>query len=164
MVSDDGEQLQGWITSNNVLQAVARHIRAAQASADKPQAAGEPALPGPQDDHHSAPTPLGGYQVLEITIPAAPASHTLGDITWPPGYLPVSVQDARTLRDPDPSITLRPGDRVSLLARTRHNTQPPSGEQAADTQPARQAPGLQGHDQRARPAETPDTGGPHLPE
>ena len=31
VISDDGQHLQGWITSQNVLQAVARHIRAAQA-------------------------------------------------------------------------------------------------------------------------------------
>jgi hypothetical protein len=36
------------------------------------------------------------------------AGRKLGDITWPPGRVPVSVQDARTLRDPDPGVTLAP--------------------------------------------------------
>jgi Ca2+-dependent lipid-binding protein len=47
------------------------------------------------------------------------AGRKLGDITWPLGCVPVSVQDARTLRDPEPGVTLAPCDRVSLLARTR---------------------------------------------
>ena len=126
VISDDGQHLQGWLTSQNVLQAVARHISAAQAGAAQPQPAAGPALPGRQDDLHRAPTPLGGFKVLEIAIPASSpaAGRKLGDITWPPGCVPVSVQDACTLRDPGPGITLAPGDRVSLLARTQQSTQP----------------------------------------
>jgi len=121
VISDDGQHLQGWLTSQNVLQAVARHIGAAQAGAAQPQPAGGPALPGRQDDLHQAPTLLGGFKVLEIaiTVGSPAAGRKLGDIAWPPGCVPVSVQDARTLRDPDPGVTLAPGDRVSLLARTQ---------------------------------------------
>ena len=120
VIADDGQHLQGWITSQNVLQAVARHIHAAQGGTGQPQPATGPALHGPHDDLRQAPTPLGGYQVLEITIAAGSpaAGQALGDIAWPPGYIPVSVLDNRTLQDPDPGITLVPGDRVSLLART----------------------------------------------
>jgi CIC family chloride channel protein len=118
VISDDGQHLQGWLTSQNVLQAVARHISAAQAGTAPPQPAAGPAPPGRHDDLR-VPTPLGGFKVLEIAITAGSpaAGRKLGDITWPPGCVPVSVQDARTLRDPDPGITLAPGDRVSLLAR-----------------------------------------------
>jgi chloride channel protein, CIC family len=121
VISDDGQHLQGWLTSQNVLQAVARHISAAQDGTAQPQPAAGSALPGGQDDPHRAPTPLGGFKVLEIAITAgsSAAGRKLGDITWPPGCVPVSVQDAGTLRDPDPGITLVPGDRVSLLARTK---------------------------------------------
>jgi chloride channel protein, CIC family len=121
VISDDGQHLQGWLTSQNVLQAVACHISAAQAGAAQPQPAAGTARPGRQDDLHRAPTPLGGFKVLEIAITAgSPAvGRKLGDITWPPACIPVSVQDTRTVRDPDPGLTLAPGDRVSLLARTR---------------------------------------------
>jgi chloride channel protein, CIC family len=121
VISDDGQHLQGWLTSQNVLQAVARHISAAQPDTAPPQPAVGPAPPGRQDDPHRAPTPLRGFKVLEIAITAGSpaADRKLGDITWPPGCVPVSVQDAQTLRDPDPSITLAPGDRVSLLTRTQ---------------------------------------------
>ena len=53
VISDDGQHLQGWITSQNVLQAVARHIHAAQAGTAQPQPTAEPVLPGPQDDLHA---------------------------------------------------------------------------------------------------------------
>ena len=164
VISADGQHLQGWITSQNVLQAVAGHISAAQAGAAQPQPAAGPALPGRQDDLHRAPTPLGGFKVLEIAIPASSpaAGRKLGDITWPPGSVPVSVHDARSLRDPDPGITLAPGDRVSLLARTQQSTQPSPhrvepgsrpGDQPNDARPAAQAPGPEDNDQRARPSQ-----------
>ena len=164
VISNDGQHLQGWLTSQNVLQAVARHISAAQAGAAQPQPAAGPALPGRQDDLHRAPTPLGGFKVLEIAIPASsPAvGRKLGDITWPPGCVPVSVQDACTLRDPGPGITLAPGDRVSLLARTQQSTQPSPhrvepgsrpGDQPNDARPATQAPGPEDNDPRARPSQ-----------
>ena len=87
-------------TSQNVLQAVARHISAAQAGAAQPQPAAGTVLPGRQDDLHWAPyCALGGFKVLEIAITAGPPAvgRKLGDITWPPGCVPVSVQDVRAM-------------------------------------------------------------------
>ena len=164
VIADDGQHLQGWITTQNVLQAVARHIHAAQAGATQPQPAAGPAPHGPHDDPGQAPAPLGGYQVLEITIAAGSpaAGQALGDTTWPPGWTPVTVLDDQTLRDPDPGITLVPGDRVSLLARAQQDPQPAPprgkpasqpGDQATDAQPAGQAPGSDDRDQRPQPAE-----------
>jgi chloride channel protein, CIC family len=162
VIADDGQHLQGWITTQNVLQAVARHIRTAQAGTPQPQPAAGPAPHGPHDDLLQAPAPLSGYQVLEITIPAGSpaAGQALGDTTWPPGWTPVTVLDDHTLRDPDPGLTLVPGDRVSLLARTQQNPQPAPprgkpggqpGDQATDARPAGQAPGSEGRDQRPQP-------------
>ena len=133
VISADGQQLQGWITSQNVLQAVARHMHAAPAAAQAPRATAL-AVPGPQAAPGQPPAPLAGYQILEITISAGSpaAGQTLGDTTWPPGWIPVTVLDNHTLRDPDPGITLAPGDRVNLLAREPHNPQPahPHGQPA----------------------------------
>jgi chloride channel protein, CIC family len=101
VLSSDGRQVQGWITNSSVLGTVAREI------GGSPQAS--PAQP---------PDPLPGYQVLEVTVEDdSPASgQKLGAITWPPGSIPVSVLQNRSLQEPDPELTLRPGDRVSLLA------------------------------------------------
>jgi CIC family chloride channel protein len=49
VISDDGQRLQGWLTSSNVLQAVARHIRAARDGGPQAQAAAGQVLPGPQE-------------------------------------------------------------------------------------------------------------------
>ena len=118
VLSMDGQQLEGWLTSPNVLQAIARQMATALAAATPPAhlAAGW-ALADQQPAPDDAPVPLRGYQVVEVTIGrgSAAVGHTLGETTWPPGWAPVSVLDDHTLRDPDPGFTLTPGDRVNLL-------------------------------------------------
>ena len=135
VLSTDGQQLQGWITTQNVLQAIARHINAAQAEAARVHLAAEWALPDPAAALDQAPTPLHGYQILEVTIDAdSPAAgHTLGETTWPPGWIPVSVLDNHTLRDADPALTVAPGDRINLVAPTPPDPAPPGDK--ADSQP-----------------------------
>ena len=157
VISDDGQHLQGWITSQNVLQAVARHMHAAPAAPPAPSAA-DPAVPIPQAAPGQPPDPLRGYQILEITISAGSpaAGQALGDTTWPPGWIPVTILDNHTLRDPDPGITLAPGDRVNLLAREPHNPQPahphdqPDGY-PPDVRPAEQTPAPASSEQPPRP-------------
>ena len=124
VISADGQYLQGWITSQNVLQAVARHMHAVPAAPPASRAA-PLAVSIPQAAPGQPPVPLRGYQILEITISAdSPAAgQALGDTTWPPGWIPVTVLDSHTLRDPDPGITLTSGDRVNLLAREPANPQ-----------------------------------------
>ncbi|HUZ34731.1 MAG TPA: chloride channel protein [Streptosporangiaceae bacterium] len=142
VLSADGRHLQGWITSQNVLQAVARHMRTARAATAQAQRAAGPALPGPRAAAREAPTPLRDYRILEITIPAGSpaAGKALGDITWPHEWIPVTVMDNSTQRDPDPGIILTPGDRINLLAREPHNpgpSHPPDerARQAGTSQP-----------------------------
>jgi chloride channel protein, CIC family len=150
VIADDGQHLQGWITTQNVLQAVARYIRTAQVGTAQPQPAAGPVPDGPNDDPRQAPTPLSGYQVLEITISpgSSAAGQTLGDIAWPPGWTPVSVLDNRTLRDPEPGITLAPGDRVNLLAREPHDPEPAHPQDQPTSHP-------HGHPPDARPGPRP---------
>ena len=147
MISADGQHLQGWITSQNVLQAVARHMHAAPAAAQAPRR--RTGRPRPAGRPGQPPAPLPGYEILEITISAGSpaAGQTLGDTTWPPGWIPVTVLDNHTLRDPDPGITLAPGDRVNLLAREPHTPQPAHPHDQPASQPdshppdARSGPG-----------------------
>ena len=115
VLAGDGGHAAGWITNDSVLHAIARQIGTAP-----PQAGASPAQTtnaGPPDQATEPPTPLPGYQVLEITIgPRSPgAGKTLGTIAWPAGYLPVSVLHGNTLREPHPDLVLAPGDRISLL-------------------------------------------------
>ena len=66
-------------------------------------------------EHPSVPLP--GYYVAEITITgdSPSAGRKLGDVSWPPASIPVSVLRASSLRPADLGITLAAGDRVSLL-------------------------------------------------
>ncbi len=157
VISADGQHLRGWITSQNALQAVARQMHTVPAAAQAQPAAGT-ALSGPQAAPPQPPTPLRGYQILEITIPAGSpaAGQALGDTTWPPGWIPVTVLNSHTLRDPDPSITLAPGDRVNLLAREPHDPQPAHPHDQPDghphgTRPAAQASAPASGDQPTPP-------------
>jgi CIC family chloride channel protein len=149
VISADGQHLQGWITSQNVLQAVARHMHAGPASAQAQQAAAL-AVSGPQAGPGQPPAPLRGYQILEITISAGSpaAGRALGDTSWPPGWIPVTVLDNRTLRDPDPGIILVAGDRVNLLAREPRTPQPAHPHAQPGSQP-------DGHPQIRPAAQTP---------
>ena len=105
VLSADGRQVQGWITNASVLQSVAAEIGTS------------PRQAGPGSTEAAAPDPLRGYQVLEVTLaPDSPAAGLpLGSIAWPSGSTPVSVLRDRSLTDPDPGLTLKAGDRVSLL-------------------------------------------------
>jgi CIC family chloride channel protein len=134
VLSDDNQRVQGWVTNNRVLQAIAQQISAAQPQVTQGQLAAEWALPDPQVALREPPTPLCGYQILEVTIAdGSPASgKPLRTITWPPGTIPVSVLHHRRLRDPHPDLTPSPGDRIILLA-PQAEDQPP--EPAPATSP-----------------------------
>jgi hypothetical protein len=88
------------------------------------------------------------------------AGQALGDITWPPGCVPVTVVDNGNLRDPDPGIIFAPGDHINLLAPEARNPEPSCprgepgsqpGEHPADARPPGQALRPEDGDQRLRP-------------
>ena len=122
VLAADGQHLEGWLTTQNVLHAVQRQVSSAPAATARAELAAEGAPPDPEAARHEPPDPLAGYQLLEITIPpGSPTGQTLGATPWPAGSIPVSVLTNGTLRDPDPAITLTPGDRINLLTpRPRH--------------------------------------------
>ncbi|HEY2519255.1 MAG TPA: chloride channel protein [Streptosporangiaceae bacterium] len=134
VLSDDAQRITGWVTNTAVIGAVAREIRTAQQDAAQAHETAEAVAaaggraPGHETSpagHHDAevpavtrpPTPLPGYRIVEVTLMEdSPAAGTmLSNVTWPPGYLPVSLLHNRHLRRPDPHIVLRPGDRIALL-------------------------------------------------
>ena len=132
VLSDDNHTVKGWVTNNRVLQAIAQRISTSQPQATQGQLAAEWALPDPHAALREPPTPLRGYQILEVTITdGSPATgKPLHSLTWPPGSLPVSVLHHRRLRDPHPDLTLSPGDRIILLTQ-RLEQQPPAPVPAA---------------------------------
>lgn len=118
VLSADGHQIQGWVTAHGVLRAIARQITTAQAQTTQAQLTADCEHANPDTLLRHPPTPLPGYRFVEIIVTAgsAAAGRELGNVTWPPGSVPVSVLRGRQLRLPRPDITLAPGDRIGLLA------------------------------------------------
>ena len=135
VLSGDGRQVQGWITNASVLQAVAREIGTSPPQASPPAAH----LDGARLRASAAepPTPLPGYRVLEVSIDqdSPAAGKALGSVAWPEGFIPVSVLRHRNLDEPDPGLTLAPGDRVSLLAPIRAFPAPRPPHGGRDSRP-----------------------------
>ena len=164
VISDDGQHLQGWITSQNVLQAVARHIRAAQAGTAQPQPAAGPALPGPQDDLHRGADSAGRLPGpgdhhpgrLARRRPQTRRHHLAARLR--PGLGPGHPHPAR------PRPRHHPGPRRPRQPARPHPAEPePSphhanpgsrpGDQPNDARPAAQAPEPEDNDQRAPPSQ-----------
>ena len=118
VLSADGSHVQGWVTDASIIGAVARRIHGSQDDAVRAAHAADWVQPDP-DAARKPPTPLSGYDVVEVTIQpeTAAAGAAFGALTWPPGYFPVSVRRHNRPRNPDPGLTLSPGDRIVLLAR-----------------------------------------------
>ena len=153
VLSADGQQVQGWITSASVLHAVAREIGGSPPPGPPPGRRG-PARRGTLPPE--PPTPLPGYQVLEVTVEdGSPASgQALGAIAWPPGCFPVSVLRNRRLqrRRPRP----HPGPRRP------HQPARPRVTAPSVPRPRRDEPDSEADGQRARhPAPGETSGGHH---
>jgi CIC family chloride channel protein len=134
VLSGDGSEVRGWITNASVLRAVAAQI------------GGSPPPGGPAGGHQpqAAPTPLSGYQVVELIVEAdSPAlGRPLGSMSWPPGSIPVSVLRHRRLQDPEPDLELAADDRVSVLTPVPARSQDPRPAGPEESGTAGDAPAL----------------------
>jgi chloride channel protein, CIC family len=121
VLSGDGREIRGWITNSSVLRAVAAELGGSRQQASEALSAAGAADHGQQNGQQHAPDPLPGYRVLEVMIAAGSpaAGKPLGGAGWPDGSIPVSVLRDRSLQDPDVSLVLAAGDRVSLLVPAR---------------------------------------------
>ncbi len=139
VLSGDGRQVRGWITNHSVLQTLADRIGSSPA---RQSTASDPAA-GRQPRPAEPPAPLHGYRVLEISVgPGSPeVGRPLRSIRWPPASVPVAILRQRSLREPDPDLTLAEDDRVSLLVplAARSPSAPPQGEEdgGCSARPAR---------------------------
>ena len=114
VLSDDGQQIQGWATSGSVLRALARQISGARDEAAHAQAAADWDHGATESPEQHPPHPLPGYQVIELAITdgSPAAGRKLKDVRWPSASIPVSVLRGRQLRALHPDFTLTAGDRV----------------------------------------------------
>src|SRR6202012_5126214 len=94
VVSPDERQLEGWVTSEGVLRALAHRV--AGTTADETahaQAAADGGPCGPQAMPEHPRVPLPGYYVAQIIITgdSPAAGRKLGDVSWPHASIPVLV-------------------------------------------------------------------------
>jgi CIC family chloride channel protein len=118
VLSDDREHLQGWITRQNILDALTQTVQSSEQSIERGALAADFGANDPSLVAHQSSTPLTGCEIVEITIgPDSPAlGRRVDEISWPPGCLVVAVSedDARVTSGTD--TILRDGNRVLLLA------------------------------------------------
>jgi CIC family chloride channel protein len=109
--SIDGRSVQGWLTNQSVMRAVARQLTNTE----------------PDDGSGHAPhAQLPGYHIVERTLAenSGAIGRAIGELDWPHDHLPVSVLHDRRLLDADPAVRLAAGDRISFLV--------PGGTDAVD--------------------------------
>jgi CIC family chloride channel protein len=122
VLSGDGQRIEGWVTNTSVLQALARQLTTTRTETARAHLAADWGHDDLESSLREPPAPLPGYQVAEITLgdTSPAAGHRIADVAWPPGCIPVTVLRGGTLRTAAPRITLRPGDRISLLTPAPH--------------------------------------------
>lgn len=139
VVSNDRSRLVGWITNDDVLRALARRVRETAEEAARGALATEWAGEHPERHTDTPPTPIEGYDIVELLVSEMPEvdDQRLGLIEWPPGWITVAVRNGRRTNIATPMTLLRRGDRIVLLvpasaSRTlstvkNHAARPPTG-------------------------------------
>lgn len=133
IISQDRQHVEGWITSQNILDALARTIERSSDAMQHGATAADVGFDHPQAEAHQPTNPLHGYEVLEIDVDES--SRALGsrpqDSLWPPGTVVVAVDREGADAHADP--VLRTGDRITVLSPT---TGDHTGEEPETTETA----------------------------
>ncbi len=120
VVDTDARRVQGWLTNQNVLRAVAAYLGAAEPDIAASHRAADWADRQAGNAEHDPRSQLAGYRIVEHTLApdSAAVGRTLGELDWPAGHLPVSVLHNRRLIDAEPTVRLTAGDRINILVPT----------------------------------------------
>jgi len=110
VLSPDGDHLEGWLTRQDMLNAVADRVSSERQEARR----GIAAANGKAVRRPTA--PLSGFDVMEVQV--RPGSQLLGatmsEIPWPAGWIPVAVTGKHGASRPAAALDV--GERVILLA------------------------------------------------
>ncbi|HEV3187779.1 MAG TPA: chloride channel protein [Acidimicrobiales bacterium] len=134
VLSPDRRHLTGWVSRRDVRRAVAQSLIASTREAEEGALASDLAAGDPESHIHEPPSPLDGYDVIEITVgPESPQlGRSVGEVPWPPGCFVVAVIEGREIVSPRSDIELRLGDRVILLAPTANDAAIPQVSDVAN--------------------------------
>jgi chloride channel protein, CIC family len=124
VIDTDARRVQGWLTNQNVLSAVATYLGEAEPDMAAGRTAAKWADPHAGTAEHDPRSQLAGYHIVERTLgpDSAAVGRTLGELDWPAGHLPVSILHDRQLVEAVPTVRLTTGDRINILVpAVRHN-------------------------------------------
>lgn len=128
VLSADRDHLQGWLTRQNVLEALSQTVRSSEDAIEEGAVAADFGADDPSLAAHRPSTPLTGYEIVELAI--APGSAAVGrrvdEITWPPGCLVVAMTAEGEFVPLGGDTVVSAGESVILLA--------PTGSAPADRQ------------------------------
>ena len=128
VLSADRDHLQGWLTRQNVLEALSQTVRSSEDAIEEGAVAADFGADDPSLAAHQPSTPLSGYEIVELAI--APGSAAVGrrvdEIAWPPGCLVVAITAEREFVPLGGDTVVSAGESVILLA--------PTGSAPADRQ------------------------------
>ena len=115
----------GWLTRADVLRALATELRSSEDKVEEGAVAAEFAVEDAAAAIYRPSTPLRGYEMLELRIPAdSPArGRRIAEIQWPSGCIPAAVTNGREIRGARPELLLEPGERVIVLAPAREKSE-----------------------------------------
>jgi chloride channel protein, CIC family len=118
VLSADRKHLRGWITRRDVLSALARSLQSAAGGIKAGAVASDFASEDPERAAHRSSAPLEGYEIVDISIVAGSpiAGCRVGEVTWPAGAVVVAIADGGEMAAPGNDTTIRPGQRVLVLA------------------------------------------------
>jgi CIC family chloride channel protein len=123
VIDTDARRVQGWLTNQNVLRAVAAYLAAAEPDIAASHRAAEWADRQAETAEHDPRTQLAGYRIVEHTLApdSAAVGRTIGELDWPAGHLPLSVLHDHRLVEADPTVRLTASDRISIIVPTIGN-------------------------------------------
>lgn len=118
VVSADRDHLQGWLTRQNVLEALSQTVRSSEDAIEEGAIAAAFGADDPALAAHRPSTPLAGYEIVELATAPGPAAvgRRVDEIAWPPGCLVVAITAEREFVPPGGDTVLSAGESVILLA------------------------------------------------
>lgn len=127
VASVDRERFVGWITSDDVLSALADQVQPKRADVES-GALEKVRADGTLGEEEPKP-PIIGFSVIEVPVMVSSRllTQTWNEVVWPQGWVPVAVARRRKVATLKRDTRLESGDRVVVLARSlEHEQQPPA--------------------------------------